>query len=550
MAPALNTTGEQKLIPASAADNDEVGWAVALDGGIAVVGAPQDSSLASSAGAVHVYTVGTGGFVQTAKVTASDGVAGDELGNSVALDGDVLVAGAYHRWTPVAEPGRAYVFRWDGVAWNEEAKLVAPDGVAADAFGWAVALDGDWLAVGAPRAWTTSPGGGGGVYIYQRIDGEWTFDTKLSRGSDHAFGWSLTMDGNTLVVGSSLSPYERASVYVRDLSGTWNIQATIAPPEGAGEFGNAVALDDNNLVVGAWFDTTDGNYGSAFFYRRSGNSWTQVQKINSPGGELAEIFGEAVAIDGDLAVITDSGYDRDEEFVDMGAAYLYRRAGSAWAPAGRITPGDYATYTTYFGTAAALQGSRILIGAAYAWDDPSETTPGAVYAYELARGSKLLIRNAAPDNEFKNKILFRGKGLAADAPLPGSPDDPTCGGGATASVEVSSSVSGESFVQMLPCANWAQTPYGYAYRDPERDDGPCRTVTFEPGRTTKVMCSGNGPSVLDFDLEPGQAQAPIGVKITLGTKSFCTTFGGTIKADGTDGTMFKAAAAGGVEACN
>lgn len=548
---ALKTTSEQKLMPILGESNYEVGWAVDLDGGIAVLGAPQDSTVASEAGAVYVYSIANGAFVETATITASDAEAGDELGISVDIDGDTLAAGAEHRWSSLPEPGSAYVFGWDGANWTEQAKLTAPDGIPKDAFGWSIALDGDFLAVGAPRAWSGGPTGGGAVYTYQRIDGVWTFNSKLSRGSDHSFGWSLDMDGDTLVVGSSLQPNERVTVYTRDGDGDWNLQATLTALDTVGnDFGNDVALDEDNLVVGAWGDTENGNYGAAYFFVRHGLTWSQIQKVNSQGGERSENFGEAVAINGDLALITDSGRDLDDDYPDVGAAYLYRRTNSGWTAAGTIMPSDYQTYTDYFGTAAALQGSRLLIGAAYAWDEPSESWPGGAYTYQVARGSKLVIKNNSPDNEYKNRIVFVGKDLVTDVPIQGSPDDPTCGGGATASIEVSSSTSGESFSQALPCANWEVTPSGYRYRDPQLDDGPCRLIIFAPGHTTKAVCSGAGPSVLDFDLESGVDQVPIGVKLTLGTASYCASFGGTIKADGTDGTLFNAVNSGGMEPCS
>jgi len=547
-AAAIKTTGEQKLVP-STVSNDEVGWAVDMDNGVAVVGAPQDSDLSSSSGAVYVYTQMGGSLVQTAKLTASDGVAGDELGTSTSIDGDTVAAGAYHRWTPTSEAGRAYVFHWNGASWDEEGKVTAPDGVPNDAFGWAVALSGDWLAVGAPHAWVGSPSGGGAVYIFERVEGVWYYSQKLIRG-DHAFGWSLAMDGTTLAVGSSLYPNERVSIYDRDGDGFWSLQATIDPADSVfNDFGNSVGLDGDDLVVGAWFESTGGSFGAAYFFHRTGSSWSQVQKIYSPGGARAETFGEAVALQGDLAIITDSGLDFDDEFEDTGAAYLYRRKGSKWAAAGKLVPSDYETYTPYFGTAAAIDGARLLIGAAYAWDEPSESYPGAAYLYEIASGSKLVIKNALPDNESKNRIIFKGKGLLADAPFPGSADDPTCGGGASASLTVASGTSGETFTALLPCANWSQTASGYRYRDPELDDSPCRLVTFEPGRPIKAVCSGAGTSALGFDLEPGLAQLPIGVTLTLGTSSYCTSFGGKIKADGTDGRAFKAVNAGAPQPC-
>lgn len=45
-------------------------------------------------------------------------------------------------------------------------------------------------------------------------------------------------------------------------------------------------------------------------------------------------------------------------------------------------------------------------------------------------------------------------------------------------------------------------------------------------------------------------QVPIGVTLTLGTSSYCVTFGGKIKADGTDGLNFKASNAAALEPCN
>lgn len=548
----LKTTNEQKLVPGALTGNDEIGWSVDLDGDVAVVGAPLDSTLGYAAGAVYVYSVGIAGYSPVAKLTASDGVTADEFGVDVGIDGDTIAAGAYHRWPVVGEPGRAYIFERDGADWVEVAKLVAPDGVAKDAFGWAIDVSGDYVAIGAPRAWSGSPSGAGAVYIFRRVDGAWEFDTKLSRTGDVSFGWSLALDGTTLAVGSSNFPHERVSVYVRSGGGTWSLQATLDPADSSlNEFGNSVALDGNNLVVGAWFDEANGNYGAAYFFQRQGTTWTQVKKVGSPGGQRAESFGEAVAIDGNFAVVTDGSFDVDnDELLDIGAAYVYRRTGSGWSLVGRVIPSDAEPWNNYFGTAAAIQGSRILIGSSSSWDAATESYPGAAYSYDIARGSKLTIKNSSPDNEFNNRIVFTGRGLNVDVPMAGSPDDPTCTGGGTASIEITSATSGETVAQALPCANWVQNSKGYLYRDPELDDGPCKMVSFAPGKTSKVQCSGQGPSVLDFDLETGVLQVPIGLKLTLGTSSFCVTFGGKIKADGTDGLRFKATNAGGMEPCS
>src|SRR5262249_32060338 len=181
--------------------------------------------------------------------------------------------------------------------------------------------------------------------------------------------------------------------------------------------------------------------------------------------------------------------------------------------------------------------------------DASETQPGAAYLLQLSAGSKIAIKNAVPDNESKNSVVVKAKGLSVDVPFPGSPDDPTCAGGGVAGLEITSVTSGAGFSQVLPCANWQQPTSGYRYRDRELDDGPCKEVDFRPASTTSIKCSGRGPSALDFDLEPGVVQAPIVVRLTIGSQSYCTTFGGTLKYDGTDGLKFTAINGGAMEAC-
>ncbi|MFN8549444.1 MAG: hypothetical protein U0527_16105 [Candidatus Eisenbacteria bacterium] len=550
---ALSVAIEEKLVPLDAQADGEVGWSVNLDAGTLAVGADEDSRAAAGGGAVFVYVPGAGVPTLQAALTASDAAAGDSLGISVDVDGDALLAGAYHRFAPTVAPGKAYVFRRTGSTWSEEAKLVAPDAQNNNAFGWAVTVKGDIAIVGAPNAWVGSPSGNGGAYVFERIAGVWTFDTKLTRAGEHSFGWSLDFDGTTLVVGAQLTTGPnvagRVFVYERDLSGTWTFKQQLAPADlgSSAEFGNAVALGGNTLLVGAWFNTAGGAAGSAYFFERSGDTWTQSAKFDSPGGAHAENFGEAVAIDGDRAIVTDSGLDTGVN-ADGGAAYVFERGTTGWKMKGAVMASDGSS-SDYFGTSVAIRGRRIAVGAAYAYDLVSDAATGAAYLLQLAAGSKLAIKNALPDNESKNTIVAKLKGLSVDLPLPGSPGDPTCAGGLPSRLEIASSTSGAFLGQDLPCANWQQTPSGYRYRDPELDDGPCKEVYFRPDDVSTIRCSGAGPSVLAFDLEPGVVQAPISVRLTLGSQSFCTTFGGTFKSDGTDGRKLNAVNAGAPEVC-
>ena len=85
-------------------------------------------------------------WVETAKLTASDGAAGDEFGWEVSLAGDRIVAGAKGDDT---DQGAVYVFEWNGASWVEMYKVTAADGTADENFGYSVALNESRIAVGA-----------------------------------------------------------------------------------------------------------------------------------------------------------------------------------------------------------------------------------------------------------------------------------------------------------------------------------------------------------------------------------------------------------------
>lgn len=542
---------ERQLVPPGAIGGDEVGWAVAMDGSTIAIGADGDGRIVPGGGAVLVYERGAGAASLQAILTADDAAPGDNLGIAASIEGDVILAGAYHRAAPTAGPGKAYVFRRSGTTWSQEATLTAPDGQNNDAFGWSVALKGNVAIVGAPHAWSGSPMGASGVYIFERIDGVWTFRQKLSRANEHAFGWSLAMESNTIIVGAPIgnaASNGRAFAYQRQLDGTWAFHQQLAPSDltpGA-EFGNSLALSGSRLAVGAWLNAAGGAAGSVYFYQQMGENWVLLSRVDSPGGARSELFGEAVAIDGTRALVGDSGFDTAAK-EDVGAVHVYEDRGSGWRPAGTLMASD--PDIDYFGSAVALQGGLIAVGAPYYWQPVEEELTGAAYLLELGAGSSLVIKNTVPDNESRNTIQAKLKGLHVDVPLPGSPGDPTCAGGVGSSLTISSSASGAAFGQNLPCANWQQTLSGYRYRDRQMINGPCSDVDFQPDGITKIRCSGRGPAVLDFDLEPNLAQAPIGVRLTVGAQSFCTTFGGALKSDGTDGRAFAATNAGAPAPC-
>jgi hypothetical protein len=155
---------EARLTPADGNSLDEFGDAVAVYGNRVFVGAPNGRS--DTPGAVYVFRLDDTGWVEEAKLTPRDGQRGDRFGTAIAVDGDYLQVGA--RWDDTAAPnsGAAYVFRRDGANWVEEAKLTASDAANGDGLGYALASSGGRTIVGAP-ANDELGDGAGAVYVFR-----------------------------------------------------------------------------------------------------------------------------------------------------------------------------------------------------------------------------------------------------------------------------------------------------------------------------------------------------------------------------------------------
>jgi Ca2+-binding RTX toxin-like protein len=169
---APNGTGgytETKLRASDAAADDRFGVSVAIDGDNIVVGAEGDDDGGRASGSAYVYSPdGNGGYTET-KLTASDATETDFFGESVAISGDTVIVGAYQDSDIASGAGSAYAFTADGLGGYDETKLTASDGAAFDQFGSAVAIDGELIAIGAEDL--SDPGA---AYLYQslRCDGQ------------------------------------------------------------------------------------------------------------------------------------------------------------------------------------------------------------------------------------------------------------------------------------------------------------------------------------------------------------------------------------------
>jgi len=159
-------TQTAKLNAEDAEQGDYFGWSVAISGDRIVVGASRDDDAGAYSGSSYLFERESGGWCQTAKLTAGDAAASDGFGESVAIFGTNIVVGAYQDADCGQYSGSAYVFRKAGAGWVQSGKLVASDGAAGDRLGYSVALDGHDALCGAWYATRNLLTACGAAYVF------------------------------------------------------------------------------------------------------------------------------------------------------------------------------------------------------------------------------------------------------------------------------------------------------------------------------------------------------------------------------------------------
>ena len=512
-----------ELTAADGAAGDQFGGSVALYGSTAVVGAPGKNS---NAGVAYVFTGSGGTWSQRSELFASDAMAYEEFGSSVAVSGSTAVVGAYGR-NSFGHPygGAAYVFTGSGGTWSQQAELTAIDGTTNGEFGYSVAVYGSTALVGA----LDNLSGSGAAYVFTSSGGTWSQEAELTAAdsapgdrfalvalsgstalvgapakntgtgaayvfvlpsqqakltaadaaANDRFGVSVAVSGSTAVVGAYGKNTGAGAAYVFTRSGsTWTQRAKLtATGVAAGDyFGYSVAVSGSTVVVGA--PATSPNTGAAYVFTGSGSTWTQRAKLTATGGAPGDRFGYAVALSGSVAVIGATGSNSN-----TGAAYVFTGSGSTWTQQARLAAADGAE-GDYFGYAVALSGSTALVGApgnntstgaAYvyagsgsSWPQQAELTAPdpattAYFGWSVAlSGSTALVGAPGNNNYTGTAYVFTGSGSS----WPWQAELTAADGGPGDKFGLSVAIAGPTAVVGAPLSNAAGTGAAYVFTSP------------------------------------------------------------------------------------
>ena len=316
-------------------------------------------------------------WTERQELTASDGAMGDQFGNSVSVSGATAVIGAADK---NAYQGAAYVFVESGGVWTQQQALVASDGAANDAFGSSVSVSGDTAVIGA----SGKNSGRGAAYVFVRAGGVWSQQQELTASDGAAgdnFGWSVALGGNTAVIGASDKSEYVGAAYVFALSGgTWRQQQKLGASDGAlgDKFGSSVSLSGDTAMVGAVGKNR--SEGAAYVFVQGGTAWTQRQELIAPDGAAGDWFGGSVSLNGNAALIGAWAKTIDSQ-AQQGAAYLFVESGGAWSERQELTASDGAAGDS-FGNSVSLSGDAAAIGAS-----GRTAYQGAVYVFAQSGGA-------------------------------------------------------------------------------------------------------------------------------------------------------------------
>jgi len=350
---------EQKLLVPDGASYDKFGCSVSINGEYAIIGASKDDDNGDNSGAAYIFRRDSDSWIEQAKLLASDGSENDNLGFSVSISGDYVIVGSNNG----ESSGASYIFKRDGDRWIEQAKLIPSDGARWDFFGYSVSISGDYAIIGAyfdDRS--------GSAYIFKRDAENWIQLIKLVASDielSNNFGCSVSISGDYAIVGSpgdDDNGEASGSAYIFKRDGDlWIEQVKLLASDGAyGDlFGNSVSISSDYALIGAYKKNDKGeNSGSAYIFKRNGDTWIEQTKLLASDGAKGHNFGNSVSINGFCAIISAQSHENKDK---TGSAYIFKRKGDIWVEQKKIISSD-GYINDSFGYSVSISENHAIVG--------------------------------------------------------------------------------------------------------------------------------------------------------------------------------------------
>jgi hypothetical protein len=317
-------TLQARLTPPAPASYEQFGMSAAINGNTIVIGSYGSSGAQS--GAAYVFSRSGTAWSFSQELSAPDILDFQVFGTSVAVSGDTIAVGAFSDTGDAWYAGAVYAFVRSGGTWVLQQKITATEPVAGELLGYSVAIDGDTIAAGAPFADFYT----GVAYVFTRGADGWSQRARLTVAEitpGAMLGNSIALSGNTVLCGAPMDAnagLERAgAAYVFTLDGEAWTAARILPsdPYALRLFGWSVAILGNTAIVGSPREIdNDGNFTTraAYIFSRTDNIWSEQQRITSSNiADSYQSYGISVAIGLGRIIVGDPIYG------SASAVYVY-----------------------------------------------------------------------------------------------------------------------------------------------------------------------------------------------------------------------------------
>ena len=344
----------------------------------------------------------------------------DAFGTEIAIEGNKVLIGSRFDDTSGKDSGAAYLFDADNGNLNQTFSY--PDLSERDTFGTQLALDGDLALIAADG---DEDNGSGTVFLFDTNNGN-ILQTFTSPDSGAVvFGSAVAIDENQVLIGdvqnNTFADVGGAAFLFEADTGESTQNFFPADPDPEDFFGSSVAIEGNNIAISSKANDASGNKSDAVFLYDS-NSGDLVQTLFSPNPNFESAFGSAIAIDEDRILI--SALTDDTFGEDSGAAYLFDvESGDLLQTFSLTNP----VGGEFLGTDVDIQGDKVLIGAR--GDDSFGEDSGAAYLFDAASGDLVQSLSASTpeaNDGFGFSVGIDGNRLVVGAP--GATDNGNEGG--------------------------------------------------------------------------------------------------------------------------
>ncbi|QQE12494.1 FG-GAP repeat protein [Planctomycetota bacterium] len=306
----------------------------------------------------------------------------DLFGTDVSLNSTMTVIGAPGRSYPDFESGTAFIFDMKG---NYVKNLRANDSYSVSNFGEAIAINDQHIVVGAPMTedHMSFPGA---VYVFDTQGIQKRKLTASDKDSHAQFGAAVDLYNNHVIVGSPFKEVNdetwAGAAYIYDVNtGQQKFRITADDYNETDHFGNAVAISSNTALIGAYSHEHRGDdSGAAYLF----DMQTGKQEKLIPTDNLEDDqFGYSVALSEEYALIGAPGADINDED-DAGSVYVYDHQGTF---INKLIADD-GDFIDHFGYSVAISGDTAIIGA-YFDDNEFLFQHGSAYLFDIPSGKQI-----------------------------------------------------------------------------------------------------------------------------------------------------------------